>query len=168
MTIRAKLLLTMLGIGCVGIAISGYIGYRYASRGLTDAALRQLTGVRRSKAQQIEAQFATWSNHAVSLSADRMLIDAMAEFRAAIGNTAAYARAHAKYDPALTSHRAPRRVSRPVPDRSRNRHIVYSVLKQPDFGTSLVRGPYREYRVSAGVPVLPRNGGYGRRMPDRL
>src|SRR4051794_25393270 len=102
MTIRAKLLLTMLGIGCVGIAISDYIGYRYASRGLTDAALRQLTGIRRSKAQQIEAQFATWSNHAISLSADRMLIDAMAEFRAAIGKPAAYAPVHAKYDPALT------------------------------------------------------------------
>ena len=48
MTIRAKLLLTMLGIGCVGIAISSYIGYRYASRGLTE---RPASADRRSPLQ---------------------------------------------------------------------------------------------------------------------
>jgi signal transduction histidine kinase/CheY-like chemotaxis protein/HPt (histidine-containing phosphotransfer) domain-containing protein len=71
------------GIGCLAIAVSGYISFRTARNALTDAALRQLTGIRRSKAQQLEAEFATLRNHALTLSADRMLISAMAEFRRA-------------------------------------------------------------------------------------
>jgi len=81
MTIRFKMLMTMLGIGCVAILVSGYISYRQASRGLTDAALKQLTGIRRSKAQQIEARFATLRNHATTLSTDMMLIAAMGDLR---------------------------------------------------------------------------------------
>jgi signal transduction histidine kinase/CheY-like chemotaxis protein len=83
MSIRPKVLLTMLGIGCLAIAVSGYISFRNARNALTDAALRQLTGIRRSKAQQIEAEFATLRNHILTMSADRMLISAMAEFRGA-------------------------------------------------------------------------------------
>jgi signal transduction histidine kinase/DNA-binding response OmpR family regulator len=75
------MLLCMLGIGCVAILVSGYISYRHASRGLTDAALKQLTGIRRSKAQQIEAQFATYRTHVATMSADTMFITAMGEFR---------------------------------------------------------------------------------------
>ena len=81
MTIRFKMLATMLGIACLAVLISGYISDLHASRGLTDAALRQLTGIRRSKAQQIETQFATFRTHARTLSADTMLIAAMREFR---------------------------------------------------------------------------------------
>src|SRR5215472_312574 len=75
------MLMAMLGIGCVAIFVSVYISYRQSSRGLTDAALKQLTGIRHSKAQQIEAQFATYRTHAATLSADTMLIAAMGEFR---------------------------------------------------------------------------------------
>ena len=77
MTIRFKMLVAMLGIGCLAILVSGYISYRQASRGLTDAALKQLTGIRRSKAQQVEAQFATYRIHAATLRTDTMLIAAM-------------------------------------------------------------------------------------------
>ncbi len=205
----------MLGIGCVAIFVSGYISYRHASRGLTDAALRQLTGIRRSKAQQIEAEFATIQNHAITLGADTMLIAAMGDFRESFRKIdgpdepseqvrdlekfyradylsplgalvplrpsirdylpdghgpyhiqtqylvrnpnprdrrylldyardgSEYSRVHAKYHPALL------RITQKFGYRdlylidNETGRIVYSVLKQPDFGTSLVRGPYR-------------------------
>jgi signal transduction histidine kinase/CheY-like chemotaxis protein len=220
MTIRSKMLLTMLGIGCLAIAVSGYISFRNASRALTDAALRQLTGIRRSKAQQLEAQFATFRSHALTLSADRMLITAMAEFRGAfrkidgpeaqpetieeikafyqthylpqlsallplrspdqdylpVGSApyymqswylarnpyprserdklddakdgSDYSRVHARYHPSL------RRIARQfgyydlsLIDNETGR-IVYTVAKQPDFATSLVRGPYRKMALA--------------------
>ena len=206
----------MVGIGCLAIAVSGYISFRNARRGLTDAALRQLTGIRRSKAQQLEAQFATFRSHALTLSADRMIVSAMAEFRRAFrridgpdappdlakeledfyrkdylgqlstlmplrspekdympvgrapyymqswylvhnrfprgerdklddaGDGSEYSRVHAQYHPSL------RRTAKQfgyydllLIDNETGR-IVYSVAKQPDFATSLVRGPYRK------------------------
>jgi signal transduction histidine kinase/DNA-binding response OmpR family regulator/HPt (histidine-containing phosphotransfer) domain-containing protein len=215
MTIRSKMLLTMLGIGFIAIAVSGYISFRNGSRALTEAALRQLTGIRRSKAQQLEAQFAMFRNHALTLSSDRMLISAMAEFRRAFrkvdgpeappqtvkeiedfyrrdylrqlsalmplrssyqdympvgrapyymqswyllrnryprgerdrlddaGDGSEYSRVHARYHPAL------RRIAWTfgyydllLMDNETGR-IVYSVVKEPDFATSLVLGPYR-------------------------
>jgi PAS domain S-box-containing protein len=214
-TIRFKMLMAMLGIACVAIFVSGYISYRHASRGLTDAALKQLTGIRRSKAQQIEAQFATYRSHAATLSADTMLIAAMSEFGGAFRKLdgpdvpldvaaelekfyqadylgplsrlmpvrpsireympagrapyylqtqylirnpypkdqryqledakdgSQYSRVHAKYHSALL------RIGRNfgyrdlfLIDHDTGR-IVYSIVKKPDFGTSLIRGPYR-------------------------
>ena len=209
------MLAMMLGIGSLAIGVSGYISYRNARAGLTDAALRQLTGIRRSKAQQIESQFTTFRNYAITLSSDRMLIDAMTEFRDAfrkldgpepkpdlfsevqrfyrseyLGPLSAlvplrptiddympigrapyylqvhylarnpyskeerdkledakdgsqYARVHTKY------HASLRRFARQfgyydffLIDKETGR-VVYSVAKEPDFATSLLRGPYR-------------------------
>jgi PAS domain S-box-containing protein len=210
------MLATMLGIGCVAILVSGYISYKHASRGLTEAALRQLTGIRRSKAQQLEAQFAMLRTHATTLTADTMLIAAMGELREAFrkidgpdappelvtelenfyradylnalgalmplrpsikdympagrapyyiqeqylvrnpharderyllmsaNDSSDYSRVHAKYHPALL------RIARKFAYRdlflidNETGRIVYSVAKKPDFGTSLLRGPYRD------------------------
>jgi len=209
------MLLSMLGIGCVAILVSGYISYRHASRGLTDAALKQLTGIRRSKAQQLEAQFATYRIQAATLSADTMFIAAMGELRESfrkidgtdvpadlakkleafyradyldplsrliparrvigdympVGRApyylqtqylvknpyskderckledakdgSLYSRVHARY------HSAFLRIARNFGYRdlflidNDTGRIVYSVFKKPDFGTTLIQGPYR-------------------------
>jgi signal transduction histidine kinase/CheY-like chemotaxis protein len=209
------MLLTMLGIVCIAILVSGYISYREARHGLTEAALKQLTGIRRSKAQQLEAQFATYQAHAASLSADTMLVTAMAELRESfrgidgpdmpaelakdlekfyrtdyldplsklmpghrsigdympVGRApyyiqtqyllknpypteqrykledakdgSVYSRVHAKYHSRLL------RIARNFEYRdlllidNETGRIVYSVFKRPDFGTTLIRGPYR-------------------------
>ncbi|MBI4891644.1 MAG: response regulator, partial [Acidobacteria bacterium] len=79
-TIRNKMLLTMGAIAGVSVVVASYIGYREASKGLTEAALRQLAGIRRAKAQQVESYFENVQNHIITLSMDRMMIDAMQEF----------------------------------------------------------------------------------------
>ncbi len=81
MRIRNKLLLTMGAIAGISVVVASYIAYREASEGLTDAALRQLAGIRRAKAQQVESYFGNLRNHIITLSMDRMMIDAMREFR---------------------------------------------------------------------------------------
>jgi class 3 adenylate cyclase len=81
MKIRYKLLILLLGLGCISVLVSGYISYVYASRGLADAATRQLNGIRRSKAQQLESHFQNLKNHVITLSVDRMFVAGMRDFR---------------------------------------------------------------------------------------
>ena len=83
MKIRYKLLLILMALGATGVLVSGYVGYKTAENSLTDAVMRQLTGVRRAKAQQIEAYFHTLRSHVRTLSEDRMFIDATTQFKQA-------------------------------------------------------------------------------------
>jgi class 3 adenylate cyclase len=215
MKIRNKLLILLLGLGCVSVLVSGYISYVNASRGLTEAATRQLNGIRRSKAQQIEAHFTALRNHVITLSVDRMFVTGMRDFREAfrkidgadippgaqqrVGDfyNAVYLKSLAKLMPLRSSMaeylpvgRAPYLLQESYIVRNPNLReqrdkldmapdgtqyskvhgeyhpafrklvrqygyydlfliddltgrVVYTVSKEPDFATSLVKGPYR-------------------------
>ncbi len=82
-SIRYKLrsLLLVLGIGT--LLFTGTVAYVKYRSSLKQDAMRQLTGITRSKQFQIDSYYETIQKHAETLSADRMLIDAAREFRAA-------------------------------------------------------------------------------------
>ncbi len=82
-SIRYKLrsLLLVLGIGT--LLFTGTVAYVKYRSSLEQDAMRQLTGITRSKQFQIDSYYETIQKHAETLSADRMLIDAAREFRAA-------------------------------------------------------------------------------------
>jgi class 3 adenylate cyclase len=80
MSFRYKLPGIIVGIAALGVGIASWIGYRNGSKSLTDAAFRQLTGIRRSKGYQIESYFRTLRSHVITLSDDRMFVTAMREF----------------------------------------------------------------------------------------
>ena len=81
LSIRHKLLLVFLTSGVAGVLIAGVLGYQSGKRALTQAVMNQLTGVRRSKGYQIETYFRTIRSHIRTLSENRMMVDAMQEFR---------------------------------------------------------------------------------------
>jgi hypothetical protein len=83
MSIRYKLLGVIVGLVALAVGIASWIGYRNGSKSLTEAAFRQLTGIRRSKGYQIESYFRTVRSHVLTLSDDRMFVTAMREFAAA-------------------------------------------------------------------------------------
>jgi class 3 adenylate cyclase len=83
-SIRYKLLSLLLLLGVTTFAVTGTIAYIKYLQALKQNAMNQLTGVRRSKAFQIEAYYRTIRSHVQTLSEDRMFIDAMKEFRAAV------------------------------------------------------------------------------------
>ena len=82
-SIRYKLLLLFLLLGIMTFAATGTIAYIKNLRALKQDIMNQLAGVRRSKAAQFEAYYRTIQMHALTLSEDRMVIDAMKEFRTA-------------------------------------------------------------------------------------
>jgi hypothetical protein len=80
MSIRLKLLLILLALGLTGVGIISYMGFQSGRASLINAVENQLTGLRRSKAQEIEAYFAFVRAHAITLSDDRMFVDAIRSF----------------------------------------------------------------------------------------
>jgi class 3 adenylate cyclase len=82
-SIRYKLLSLLLLLGITTFAATGTIAYIKYLQALKQNVMNQLTGVRRSKAFQIETYYRNIHSHVLTLSEDRMFIDAMREFRAA-------------------------------------------------------------------------------------
>ena len=215
MSIRSKLLITLIVFGAAAVAGTTWIGYFNAKHSLTEAAMNQLTGIRRSRAFHVESYFRSIRNHAKTLSEDRMFITAMEEFRDAFRKTdtpqppevisavqnnyrdvfypqlsrfvpgrggpeqyfpATQAAYHAQYhfvvkNPFPWNERDRLEDSKERSDYARvhrlyhrplrkivhsfgyydlmlvdpeTRFVVYTVAKEPDFGTNLARGPFRE------------------------
>ena len=84
-SIRYKLLAGLLLLGITTFAATGTIAYIKYLEALKQDATNQLTGLRRAKAQQIQDYYQTIHNHVLTLSEDRMFVDAMREFSKAYG-----------------------------------------------------------------------------------
>jgi class 3 adenylate cyclase len=82
-SVRYKLLSLLLLLGIGTFLFTGTVAYVKYRGSLKQDAMRQLTGITRSKQFQIESYYKTVQKHAETLSADRMFIDAAREFRAA-------------------------------------------------------------------------------------
>src|SRR3974390_1941016 len=82
-SIRYKLLALLLLLFLTTFAVTGTIAYMKYLDALKQDSMNQLTGIRRSKAFQIESYYRTIENHVRTLSEDRMFIDAATEFRKA-------------------------------------------------------------------------------------
>jgi class 3 adenylate cyclase/HAMP domain-containing protein len=85
-SIKYKLLSILLGIGAVAVITTGLLGYEAGKRGLTQTAMNQLTGIRRSKAHQIESYFRSIRSQVRTLRESRITIEALREFRSEFQN----------------------------------------------------------------------------------
>jgi class 3 adenylate cyclase len=70
--------LLLLAVATLGA--TGGIAYFMSVRAMEQAVTNQLAGVRRSKASRIETYYRTIHSHVLTLSQDRMIVDAMREF----------------------------------------------------------------------------------------
>src|SRR3954468_24964331 len=80
MSIRYRLVLIMVCLSVLGVCLASGLAHAHGEANLKDAAVRQLTGLRRTRAYQIQTYFRTVRNHVLSLSDDRMFVAAMQEF----------------------------------------------------------------------------------------
>ncbi len=81
MSIRYKLLGALVFSGIAAIAIVGYMSFTSGKTALMAASFNQLTSVRETKARQVEGYFEQIRNQVITLSEDRMVVDAMRAFR---------------------------------------------------------------------------------------
>jgi methyl-accepting chemotaxis protein len=82
----AKVIVLFLIAGLVPFGITGVISYNSASTSLKQQSFNQLVSVREIKKKQIEDYFSTIRKQVQTLSGDRMVIDAMQEFKVAFKN----------------------------------------------------------------------------------
>src|SRR5947209_11154481 len=80
MSIRYRLVLVMVCLSVLGVCVASGLAHAHGEANLKDAAVRQLTGLRRARAYQVQSYFRTVRNHVLSLSDDRMFVEAMQEF----------------------------------------------------------------------------------------
>jgi PAS domain S-box-containing protein len=78
--IRTKILIAFSSIAIVTVGVSGLIGFTIARSALEEESFNKLTAVREMNAIQIEDYFQQLSDQVVTLSEDRMIIDAMRAF----------------------------------------------------------------------------------------
>ena len=94
MRIRARLVLVFLACGLLPLIVASVSELPYgahgmeqigeaAERDLKQKALNQLVALRDVKRNQVESYFATIRDQMVTFSQNRMIVEAMAEFRAA-------------------------------------------------------------------------------------
>ena len=82
-SIRYKLFSLLILLAVSAFTVTGTIAYIKYLHGLRKNVENQLMAVARSKQFQIDSYYRTIQNHVLTLSEDRMFIDAMREFRAA-------------------------------------------------------------------------------------
>lgn len=83
LSIKSKLIAMLLAVSGCSIVVITYLGYRSGQENLTDRVFSQLTSVRASKADRIEAYFKNIHNHTQTLSEDPAISSAIQEFTAA-------------------------------------------------------------------------------------
>src|SRR3954454_19385475 len=80
MSIRYRLLFTMIALSSVAVIVCSLLAYRNARISLRSATIRQLSGIRRSRAYAVESFFHQLRDHCDSLSDDRMFVEGMRQF----------------------------------------------------------------------------------------
>ena len=82
-SIRYKLLLLLVILGVTTFAATGTIAYVRYLRAVRQGVTQQLTSISWIKAREIGTYYEQVRNHVLTLSEDRMFVDAITEFRAA-------------------------------------------------------------------------------------
>ena len=80
--IRTKILIAFIAVAVLAVGIIGFFAFTIGSNTLEEASFSELTAVREMKADQIEDYFQLIEDQVISLSKDRMIINAMKGFDA--------------------------------------------------------------------------------------
>lgn len=80
LSIRTRLLLSFALVSILAAGISAYVGFHSARQSLQEVVFNKLTTVREIQARQVEDYFQQIRHQVVTLSENRMIIEAMKEF----------------------------------------------------------------------------------------
>ena len=171
--LKTKLQLSFLLIGLLSVSLTSWVVFENARNTIESITFDRLTSIRETKKRQIESYFQQIRNQAITLSEDRMTIEATRgfigafkkiqfplqreEFFASLGVSternaqfAAYARIHAYYHPIFLDYLQRFGYTDIFLVDAETGDVVYSVLKKKDLASSLQTGPLSQTNI-AGV-----------------
>lgn len=83
MNLSVKFVLAFLAVGILPLLITGYISLNESSNSIKNLAFSQLESIREIKKNQVSQYFKTLENQVGTITEDRMVIEAMVEFKRA-------------------------------------------------------------------------------------
>jgi class 3 adenylate cyclase len=88
LSLQSKLVLMLLAVSIASIAVIGYIGYSNGREAITRIVFDQLAGSHQIKATAVTNRIRTIREHAITLSAAEVIVNAMKDFRAGYAEVA--------------------------------------------------------------------------------
>jgi hypothetical protein len=88
--LKTKLQISFIVIGFLSIVATGWLAFKNARSAIETITFDRLTSIRDTKKRQIESYFQDIHNQAVTLSGDRMVIEAVTQFIDAFQNPVSY------------------------------------------------------------------------------
>jgi signal transduction histidine kinase len=169
--LRTKLQLSFLMIGFLSIVGTGWQSYESARTTIETITFDRLTSIRETKKGQIESYFQQIRNQVLTLSEDRMIVEAVTQFietfhqiKSITNNelAASLQTANEKTTNHIADYRRVHNIYHPILETYRRRFgyddlflvdavsgdIVYSAAKKSDFATNLVNGPYSTANIA--------------------
>jgi methyl-accepting chemotaxis protein len=83
MNLSVKFVVAFLVVGILPLSITGYLSLEKSSESIRDLAFDQLESIREIKRNQVLQYFSTLEKQAITVTEDKMVIDAMADFKRA-------------------------------------------------------------------------------------
>ncbi len=81
LSIKSRLILMLLMVTLLSSLVIGYLGWRNGRVALSQTSLNQLTSIRSAQTYEIESYFDFVTSHTRTLAEDRMIVNAMKQFR---------------------------------------------------------------------------------------
>ncbi len=172
MKLKTKLQLSFLLIGFLSISAISWQVFENARSAIEQLTFDRLTSIRETKKRQIESYFQQIRNQVITLSEDRMIIDAMKLYRQTFYNTPYHQRTLLRSLEERTEYRAVDDRYYSILESYRRRfgyddiflidpdsgYVVCSVLKKNDFATSLLNGEYSGSNIASVFYAAKKSG----------
>ncbi|MCT4621942.1 MAG: methyl-accepting chemotaxis protein [Marinisporobacter sp.] len=145
-SLRGKLILYFLILSSIPAMIIGGISYNYSKEFLQKDATDQLISTRDTKKKEIEDYFKTMKNKVSYMVQEPMTIEAMTKFKevSADNENSIYE----KYNPLFLNFINKLAYGDVLLVDDKSGKILYSAMKETDYGTSLLTGAYKNTNVA--------------------
>ncbi|WZL71687.1 methyl-accepting chemotaxis protein [Clostridiaceae bacterium 35-E11] len=152
-SLRGKLIIYCLILSIAPALIIEGLSYSNARNSLQQGAIDQLTFIRDTKKKEIEDYFKASQNKVLYMAQEKETIAAMMEFSQTSLNTNVYDRIHEKYNGAFLEFINKLTYGDVLLVDAKSGEIVYSTFKEQDYGTNLLKGPYKNTNVARAFEI---------------
>ncbi|MCB9874787.1 MAG: PAS domain S-box protein [Planctomycetaceae bacterium] len=152
--IGGKLLLCFLAVALLPLAIAGSLAVRHAAGILRSEVTTNLTAAADAKSRQVDAYFSEARHNVTTLAHNPSVIDAVEQFIGAYQSgvdSSEYIAVDREFGPFLKYYQTYYEDEDRYYDLfliSPDGDVIFTVIKEDDFGSNLLTGPYRETELA--------------------
>ncbi len=146
--LRGKLIIYFLIIAIVPASIIAGLNYNNSKKSLQQEAVDQLTLLRNTKRNDIEEYFKSGKSRISYMAQEPTVIEAMEKFSETPINSSGYSGVYDKYNATFTNFTNKMEKGDILLADSKTGNVLYSTLKEQDYGANLLTDTYKNTSVS--------------------